>query len=767
MAVLGVLWRPFFPPAMILLVAAVLAALALLAFWRARKLAPATAALTAAMRLALVAAVAVLLLGPSVLPPASTSPGRPTLTFLVDTSASMQTPDADGQARYDFITSRWLNAERLAAWRRHYDVRVLGFGESTQPLPDGALRHPAAEVATAGVSNVIGSVVSALASLPAAGVDKPPGAVVVLSDGRDTLIASGGGAAGGGTFGGSALFAAGRTAPVHTVALGGPTLQRDLTVVAVPLQEYLLAGEPGQIAVRVVAPTGVGAATLHLRGPGVDETHPIAFDNSNAARLTLPIEQDQPGQYEYEVEVEPLAGEVELRNNRQPVFIEVTKQRLRVLLLEGEPYWDTKFLAQSLRKDERVELTQIVQVSPQKQQKIVSRVDMSNEATAADAEKRRLGVPATAEAFRAYDVVILGAGMGHVLDPQSAIALRDYVMDHGGRVVFARGRPYDAGTPMGGLIGEALAPIEPVVWGGHTLRDQPLRFTDTGASHPAFAFAETIADRQRIFGQLPALLAAPAVEREKAGAQVLARTGGGLSGFSGPGTGQPAIVSMPVGRGAVLAVLGEGLWRWRLAGRDHPELAEAFDRFWSNSVRWLVMGGDYQPGRELAVRLSRRSVQLGEPITIDISDRALARRGVVAEVVGPDGERHTLALAPIAGGGRQRATYEPREPGVYRVIASADGSEPIEAGFNVYELDLERLECSADPHQMRMLAEESGGLVLDPYHPEALDDALRRQREARIVPLRPEYAWDEAWVMVALLGWMGGEWLLRKGGGLL
>lgn len=758
MAVLALLWRPYFPASAVLLAALGLAALAVWAAARSYGQGRAATILTLPMRIALIVGIALLLLGPSRLPESTTAPTRPVVTFLVDTSASMQTPDVEGKPRFAFIAERWLGAERLAELRRDYDVRVLGFDQSARPIQESLLRQPAEVSATGSITNVLGSVGAAVAdaSINGTTADAGPATFVVLSDGRDTADAA---AAALGSLGG------GNRAAVHTVTLGGPNLRRDVAVVAVPLQEYLLVDEEGQIAVRVVHSGAAGeTATLRLRGPDGEETRPIAFsEEEHAVRLTFPVKQAAPGAYEYELSVDALPNEVEARNNSQPVFIEVTKKRLAVLLLEGEPYWDTKFLAQSLRKDDRIELTQIVQVSEEKQEKLVSRLDSSSEASASERKTRVL--PKTVEQFRRYDVVILGRGLENLLAPDAARALAMYVNEFGGRVVFARGRPYDASDSRGRLVGEALASIEPVVFGNDVLQGVKLSAERSGQSHPLLALTDRPEDRTAVLGELPGFLTAHEVKREKAATQVLARTGAG--GGGGGGRGQPALVTMPAGRGVVLAVLGEGLWKWSLVGRENRRLAEVFDRFWSNGVRWLAMGGDFQPGKEVSVRLSRRSVQIGEPVLIDVSTRVSGDEVTLA-VHGPGESRAQPALGEAGASGRRRATFEPTEPGVYRVVADAPGLEaPVEASFNVYELDLERLECAADPYRMRMIAEESGGQVLDPYDPDALDELLERQRQASIVPPRPEYVWNRTWVMVLLLGWAGGEWLIRKKGGLL
>ena len=53
------------------------------------------------------------------------------------------------------------------------------------------------------------------------------------------------------------------------------------------------------------------------------------------------------GLYRYEVRADALPGEVTTVNNTAPLLLRVVDQPVRVLLLEGKPYWDTKFLVRT------------------------------------------------------------------------------------------------------------------------------------------------------------------------------------------------------------------------------------------------------------------------------------------------------------------------------------------------------------------------------------------------------------------------------------
>ena len=233
-------WQPFFAPLPLLTGAGFLVALAVLVFRRTSRDRPVVSATTLVMRLLLITAVTILLMGPSTAPPESKKLGRPSLTIMLDTSASMRTVDVGGQSRYDFATKRWLNRENLERLRFRYDVALVRFDEKYRVIQGEFLSQPASTVATGGVSNIIHSVREVLSFFEG---DEKAASVLLISDGHDTSDAS---------FQSVAKLARAKSIPIHTLALGGSSGARDITLAAIPMQEYLLAGEEGQIAVRVL-----------------------------------------------------------------------------------------------------------------------------------------------------------------------------------------------------------------------------------------------------------------------------------------------------------------------------------------------------------------------------------------------------------------------------------------------------------------------------------------------------------------------------------
>lgn len=747
-------WQPAAAPLHILAGAGALAVLAVVAYARSIRHRPALSTALLAMRLAAIALLGVLLMGPSRVPPLQQAGHRPRLRVVVDTSGSMQTADCAGKSRIRYALEDWLSPAMRQRLAEVYEVEYLAADATLRPLGAGAMARDLDALAAGRQSRLVACVTEAVQDAPAGAGD---GALLVISDGRDSEERP---------FQPAALLALARGLPVYAVCLGGPAQQRDLAVVAMPRQEYLLAGEPGQVAVRVVQ-SGLDetVATVRLRTEEGEHVETVAFRGQPSAVVNLPIRSAAPGLHEAVVCVDPAPAERETGNNAQSIFYEVTEQRIRVLLLEGQPHWDTRALAQSLRKDARVELTQVTQISPQRCEVIVG--DGAAGGMAAGPASAPTGPPESFEALARYDVVVLGRGIETLLDHEQAGWLGEYVAGRGGSVVFARGRAYDTETPAGRQLGRDLAVLEPVVWGRGLVHNQALALTNAGRGSPCFALPSLGDDVAAAVAALPGLAVMPVATREKAGAIVLARAVpvGQATGAVGE-SGAPGLAVMNYGRGKVLAVLGEGLWRWSMLPPRFHEATGLYDAFWSSTIRWMAMGSEFLPGQPVAVRLGRSSVRLGDTVTLDVLRRAAGEEAPHVRVVDPAGQAHDVPLRPVDEEGmRFQASLSPAAAGVHRVLLEAGAGETHERKFSVYDVDVERLEASAAPEELRVLAEQSGGRLLtsaDELPAELLERRAEhwRRREASFI-------WDRWPILAALLLWIGAEWFVRRRAGWL
>ena len=133
-------------------------------------------------------------------------------------------------------------------------------------------------------------------------------------------------------------------------------VDRRLVVDEVP--SYGVVGDPLEIDFRVeeLGPSDRAGAP-DRRDPSAKWRCGAAIAGHAGRTLeSLAIELDRAGQTVIELDVVPLDGELTLQNNRQVFFINGVRDRLRVLLVSGQPYPGLRVWRNLLKADPAVDL---------------------------------------------------------------------------------------------------------------------------------------------------------------------------------------------------------------------------------------------------------------------------------------------------------------------------------------------------------------------------------------------------------------------------
>ena len=212
-----------------------------------------------------------------------------------------------------------------------------------------------------------------------------------------------------------------------------------------------------------------------------------------AAEQTFEVKQDKAGLYRYEVLADPLPGEVTTANNSSPLLLRVVDQPVRVLLLEGKPYWDTKFLIRTLSMDESVALTAVVQMAEGRLlQRTIARHGKATEDqwTIGNSAGKFLADPA---ALASYQIVILGRNAEVFLSTEAVARLTKWLDTNDGSLVCFRGAPSQK-------ISERLDELMPVRWTASAESRFRAQWTEEGQSLrwlPGEGEADAFAGRHR------------------------------------------------------------------------------------------------------------------------------------------------------------------------------------------------------------------------------------------------------------------------------
>jgi hypothetical protein len=692
----------------------------------------------AALRALAVACLAVIALNPGRWRQRS-EPARQRWTVLVDRSRSMAVADVDGRSRWQAAVALARQARHLSALPSVVDMATFADGLDATPAtldaaaPDG----PA--------SDILGALQATLDRAAARGAAL--NGVLLLSDGRQV------GASG---HADAAERAGARNVPVYTVALGGAVRTPDLELTAVRRHIVAFGGQPTPLLVDA-ANSGLGNVrpTIQVRAPDGRILASQAVELADGQRRRVRLEITAPLQAGYlPLTAELVGGPGDSRpdTDRAAIGLLTLNTRLRVLLIEGEPFWDSKFLVQLLRKLPVTDVTSVYRLASDRFFRVDSDLASAQEAAHA-------GFPDTDDELDTYDVVAIGRGAEYFLTAERIARLQRFVRDHGGCLLFTRGKP--SRQPIA-----ELEPLEPLTWDAPV--EGAFRIAPTTAGEEAGLFGELLpAADDRLWQVLPPLRQMQPGRPAGAFVQVLAEAVDG-------GRRLPLVASRRLGKGLTVSVGGDGLWQWSF----FPEVVEASDayaRFWSQLLQWAAMGGDFLPGQEYALQADAHVTDVGASVRLRVRGRAATPSGAPGVQVWRDGQpARTLALAPVPGASRLwDALWQPDAPGAYQLAlhvagsTTTNGAAAASVTVVVRPAAGENDALSADPAFLARLAAHSGGRAVASTDLAAVVAALDPKPTAGAhAETVWEPRWDRAMWLLLMTGCFGLEWFLRRRGGL-
>lgn len=673
---------------------------------------------------------------------------KPRWCVLVDRSASMATADEDGQTRWEAACRLVSGLESATEGRRELDVFGFSDGVDGARVTEGALRGLKPDGRATDACRVLESVAGA----GAVGAVKPIG-IVMLSDGRQTAAEPDALMAG--------LRARAVDAAVIAVPLGRAVEVRDIAVRVGRRMAIGFVGQPVRITGEVVArwPVDLNVEVRLVDDAGrVVGTNAVRVVAGGRANVVFAVTPDRPGYKAYRLQVASWPDETDVRNNESEFEIHAMDRKIRVLLLEGLPYWDSKFLGQHLRKHPNMAVDGVYRTAP-------DRFFKTDPAGATVAESGSI-FPETADALGAYDIVVFGKGAEYFLTAGRLAALKTFAADFGGSVIFARGRPYTGD-------GAGLEDLEPVEWGAASSVE--CRFTPRVEGEEVGLFAGLLPGREEgIWAKLPPVRCSRAVAGLKSFSQVLVEGRRTDMGAAAAVQAQPLLVSRRYGKGMTAVMNVDGFWQWSFFPTS-KDAASMYEELWTQLLLWVGTYAEFLPGHDYALHLSSPASLPDTPVRVQVRRRSATDANRAAPRL-----RVTLGAAVVqelelAAGERPdcwEAALALSAPGLYRVtVVPPVGVDPGAAPGVLLQVQAPKGETddlNPDREFLAKLAEASGGRMVEAR---SLADAMAQREAQRQVVEQGGGAvwdplWDRSWLLVLVLAALAVEWVIRRRNGL-
>ncbi len=147
-----------------------------------------------------------------------------------------------------------------------------------------------------------------------------------------------------------------------------------------------------------------------------------------ATELSFALSRDRPGTYHFRIHVPPSSEEIITSDNDAGVSVRVLDGALRVLLVAGGPSRDYRYLSRLLMRDQTIDVSCWLQ--------------------SADVDAVRDGdtiidhLPTTTEELFQYHAIVLLDPDPRRLTPSFASLVERFVIEQGGGMIYAAGRPF-------------------------------------------------------------------------------------------------------------------------------------------------------------------------------------------------------------------------------------------------------------------------------------------------------------------------------------
>ena len=492
-------------------------------------------------------------------------------------------------------------------------------------------------------------------SLNAALADVPPervGAAILVTDGVVHDIPA-------------SAAALGFNAPLH-VFVTGREGERDRRIELVEAPRFGIVGKEQTIAVRVLDTASKGEpVAIALRRDGVAIAN-IRAVPGQVVRAPVLIEHGGPNVVELEIAAAP--DELTTLNNKAVVTIEGVRDKLKVLLVSGEPHAGERTWRNLLKADANVELVHFTILRPPEKQDGTPINELSLIAfPTADLFGRKI---------REFDLIIFDRYSNQTVLPQVYFENIVRYVREGGALLMATGPDY-AGRD--GLYFSPLGKIAPARPQGPLVQRlfRPA-ISDEGAKHP-------------VTRGLPGSQQSPPAWGEWY-RQVATEKLRGVSVLSGADN-LPLLLLSREEKGRVGLLLSDQIWLWARGfqgGGPHLDLMRRLGH-------WLMKEPELE---EEALRASARGKELS------IERQSLKPSTPAVIITSPTGKTQSVTLAG-AEPGLSRAQVTVEEFGLYK-LSDGELSTLVNVGP---ENPREFQDVVSTPDQLKPLAQATGGTV--------------------------------------------------------
>ncbi|MFZ9761151.1 MAG: CARDB domain-containing protein [Candidatus Kapaibacteriota bacterium] len=538
--------------------------------------------------------------------------------------------------------------------------------------------------------------------------------------------------------------------PIFTVGIGDSLDPRDASIQSILVNEIVYAGTKVPIAVTVRA-TGfpdASQATVAVYDNGSLIGKESITLKSGLSTYSVSVQHipSQPGIHKITARVSTSGNELTLKNNELSEFMKVLKQKRIISVFAGSPSPDLTFIKTVLERipDSKISL------HVQKQ-----------------GSEFYPPIPSAQSLSESESILLIGFPIAST--PPSLMQMIRKEVENGKPLMFIASQQVDY---------QRLSPLEPFLPFSVTSTSQQEfmaipNVEESGEASPIMRVLGDGRDTDR-WNSLPPIYKTETFVNVKPESEILATIRIGTAPIQ-----EPLIMTRTFAGKRSLAVLGYGLYRWKLLGmapdiaRGASDMPDILSAFIDQSIQWI---GASEKEQLVKIRSSRKFYIGGERVeligqvynaSLDPVDDAI----VSVTLTGP-GTKRDIRLANM-GAGRYSASISGLPAGDYFYQGSAVKGSVLgkdDGRFVIGAESAEYLNLKMNAPLLRSMSELTGGTFYTPNTVSTfLEDLKKHPRftQTSIVKESELALWNNLWLLLIAITAFACEWFFRKRSGLI
>ena len=652
----------------------------------------------------------------------------PSIAVLIEASQSMNEAGSGGKSRLDEAKNLLVDGQKslLKTLAEKYDVQLYSLGGSLRFLDAKELTGLKAEGKGGSLNEALGK------------LKGKNGFAILLSDGNlkeEDAISAG--------------------LPLLVLPVGDPKGYKDVLIKSVKAPAIAFRGKevPIDITVKSYGYPGLNLPVVLKEGNRVLTAKNVRLpEKPGEVPLSFSFSPEKVGQHTLQISVPVQARENNSANNSASFSINVLRDKIRVLMISGNPSMNYRFMRTALKNDPSIDLlsfvilrtpTNILNVPLQEQSLIPFPVETL-----------------FTKELSSFDLLIFDNLPFHLYSPAEYFSnIREFVRRGGSFAMIGGQNLLDggryAGTPL-----EEILPIR-VTGKDNYRRDSyyTVKLSRPGLTHPITQLSQSEAENLSLWKEMPALDGINLLE-PRSYKNVLLE--------SADGTSRPILTVGYYGKGRVSVLATDYFWKWNMGMVSKGKGSWAYLRLVERMVRWLTKDPTLDP---VQIEFRENTTGPGQEMEVKIKVKeegssSNVRSPLSLSVFNSDGVKIGSQLKGSGPSGEYVGSFLPEKEGTYRVRAET----PM--GFSEESIVVtglfEDLDAYPNHDKLRKIAESTRGKLV-----EKGDDLLKEietydaKSQNRVIEERHVSLWGRVYVLILILLLLGTEWYLRRRWGMI